>query len=208
MTALQRQQTGQNQPSAGEPHGQASATFSPAPAQASTALARPSRWTDAGLWRRWALRLLGVWVLLSLLMVAQRVATADIRPALLEARDTHETLVEQRDTLSLEVQTLGSASRIHQWAEETGMLRFADSLKRSAEFENTVLGDGAATLGTLEPSSSVSSSSVSSSNASSGASVQPAENNSAAQTSGTNARADGSMKAESPLQMHLEWSRP
>lgn len=93
-----------------------------------------SRWSDTGFWRRWAMRLLGLWVLLNLALVAQRVATADIRPGLLDARETHQQLVEQRDALSLEVQSLGNAGRIRQRAEEAGMLRFADSEKRSAPF--------------------------------------------------------------------------
>lgn len=92
-----------------------------------------SRWTDEARWRRRALRLLGVWVLLSLLLVGLRVATASIRPELRAAQIAQEELVKQRDTLSLEVQSLGSAGRITAWAEEQGMLRFADSLKRSAE---------------------------------------------------------------------------
>lgn len=94
--------------------------------------ARP-RWADDVLWRRRALRLLGVWALLSVVLVGLRVSTAAIRPELRDAQTTQAELVKQRDALSLEVQSLGSANRISAWAEEAGMLRFADSLKRSAE---------------------------------------------------------------------------
>ncbi|GHF98240.1 hypothetical protein GCM10017783_07820 [Deinococcus piscis] len=112
----------------------------PIPAQqisASDALpqrsAARSRWTDEVLWRRWALRLLAVWALLSLALVGLRIMTASIRPELREAQIAQEALVKERDTLSLEVQSLGNASRITAWAEEQGMLRFADSLKRTAK---------------------------------------------------------------------------
>lgn len=95
--------------------------------------AAPSRWTDERFWRRWSLRLLGAWLLLSLLLVGLRVSTASIRPELRDAVTEQQELIKQRDSLSLEVQTLGSAGRIAAWAEDAGMLRFADSLKRAAE---------------------------------------------------------------------------
>lgn len=130
MTAL----PSQNQ---GHPTKEASAAGLPVQVMsAATAPARTAahpRWTDETLWRRWALRMLGVWVLLSLLLVGLRVATAAIRPELRDAQTAQQELVKQRDMLSLEVQSLSSASRITAWAEEAGMLRFADSLKRSAK---------------------------------------------------------------------------
>ena len=85
------------------------------------------------------MRLLGIWVLLSVALVGLRVSTAGIRPELREAVTAREELVKQRDALSLEVQTLGAASRITQWAEQAGMLRFADSVKRSAEISGVGL---------------------------------------------------------------------
>ncbi|MFC6617397.1 hypothetical protein [Deinococcus radiophilus] len=90
-------------------------------------------------WRGWAIRLLSLWVLLSLLLVGLRVQTSDIRSTLLDTQEASQLLVVERDGLSMEVQTLQSASRITAWAEEQDMLRFADSLKRSAEISGVSL---------------------------------------------------------------------
>lgn len=96
-------------------------------------------------WRRWAIRLLSLWVLLSLLLVSLRVQTSDIRSTLLDTQEASQLLVVERDGLSMEVQTLQSASRITAWAEEQDMLRFADSLKRSAEISGVSLPQPAQT---------------------------------------------------------------
>ncbi|WP_261663782.1 hypothetical protein [Deinococcus sp. Marseille-Q6407] len=137
MTALPGPGQNQGLSERGSAESAAAAPQPAAPAQtAQPAAARaPSRWLDETLWRRWALRLLSLWVLLALLMVGLRVNTASIRPGLRDAMTAKEDLVKQRDALSTEVQSLGSAGRIARWAEEAGMLRFADSLKRSTEIQ-------------------------------------------------------------------------
>ena len=113
----------------------------PAPAQAAAVTApAPTRRErhgvrlgDESFWRPWALRSVALWTVSMLALIGLRVATAEVRPGLREAQTEQVSLVTQRDQLALEVQGLNNVSRVRSWAEEHGMIRFADSEKRSAE---------------------------------------------------------------------------
>lgn len=87
------------------------------------------------LWRRRAMLWMAIWVALCGCLVVFRINTARVRPELLEAQQQNSELVKQRDALSLEVQTLRSPLRVHEWAKANGMTHFADSPKRTANFE-------------------------------------------------------------------------
>ncbi|GGR91236.1 hypothetical protein [Deinococcus sedimenti] len=84
-------------------------------------------------WRARAVRYLLIYVALVVSLVSVRASTAGVRPALREAQTREQTLITQRDNLSLQLQTLESRPRIIAWAKANGMELSAVASKGAAD---------------------------------------------------------------------------
>lgn len=85
--------------------------------------------TSVSTWRGRAVRYLLIYVALLATLVTVRALTQDVRPQLRAAQLREGQLISQRDSLSLEVQSLESLQRVRNWAFANGMRRFAEASK-------------------------------------------------------------------------------
>ncbi|PNY83080.1 hypothetical protein CVO96_14290 [Deinococcus koreensis] len=85
--------------------------------------------TSVSTWRGRAVRYLLIYLALLVTLVSVRALTYDVRKNLRDAQFREGQLISQRDSLSLDVQSLESLQRVRNWAFANGMRRFAEATK-------------------------------------------------------------------------------
>ncbi|GGQ93405.1 hypothetical protein [Deinococcus ruber] len=86
------------------------------------------------LWRARALRYMLIYLLLACVLVTLRYQTQHIYPDVRALRAERSALQQQRDELSLVVQTLTSEQRVREWAIQNGMVPYAQAPKQTQAF--------------------------------------------------------------------------
>lgn len=89
--------------------------------------------TSVSTWRNRAVRYLLIYLALLVTLVGVRFLTQNVRPELRAAQLREGQLISQRDTLSLEVQSLENLQRVRDWAFANDMRRFAEATKVTQE---------------------------------------------------------------------------
>ena len=89
--------------------------------------------TSLPTWRSRAVRYLLIYLALLTALVTVRSLTYDVRKNLRSAQLLEGQLMSQRDSLSLEVQSLENLQRVRDWAFANGMRRFAEATKVTQE---------------------------------------------------------------------------
>lgn len=89
--------------------------------------------TSVLTWRNRAVRYLLIYLALLVTLVSVRFLTQNVRPELRAAQLREGQLISQRDTLSLEVQSLENLQRVRDWAFANDMRRFAEANKVTQE---------------------------------------------------------------------------
>lgn len=80
-------------------------------------------------WRSRTLRWLLIYLVLTGLTVTTRYLTRDVRPTLRTTEAREVALLAERDRLQIEVQRLTTYGRVQNWAQQNGMVPFAEADK-------------------------------------------------------------------------------